>query len=145
MRETKKIDSVLEDARSLQDLSQKFSKLDELNQILHKILPEHLINHCHIGAVDNDKNLVILYLDNSTLKHIFTGMANQILESFNNHHYSFAGIITRIRLQTTTNSVRRKPLTPKVKSKLTQLAQSINRPDLIEDVAIIDKDKEIDL
>jgi hypothetical protein len=115
-----------------------------LNKILHKSLPEHLTNHCHVGAIDAQKNLVIIYIANSSLRHIIENMANTILESFNNHHFSFAGLVTRIRPQTASNPPRFKKLKPEVKDKLEQLAQSINRPDLIEDVVILDNVKEID-
>jgi hypothetical protein len=144
VKETKKLNSVLENAESLRDLSQAFSILDELNKILHKFLPAHLAKHCHIGAIDSEKNLVILYLGDSALGHIINGMASPILENFNNHHFSFAGLVTRIRPQATTNPIRLKHLEPKVKGKLEQLAQSINRPDLIEDEVIEDNVKEID-
>ncbi|HLX54112.1 MAG TPA: hypothetical protein VKR58_09225 [Aquella sp.] len=144
MQATKKLNSVLGNSLSLKDLSQTFSTLDELNTILHKALPEHLIDHCHVGAIDIQKNLVIVYLANSSLRHVIENMANPILESFNNYHFSFAGLVTRIRPQAVNNPPRFKKLKPEVKNKLGQLAQSINRPDLIEDEVVVDKVKEID-
>jgi hypothetical protein len=145
MRKSRKIDEVLGNAGSLQGLSQVLSVLDELNAILHKFLPEHLLDHCHVGAIDRDKNLVIVYIANSSLRHIIENMANPILEEFNNHHFSFAGLITRIRLLVNTNPPRYKKLKPEAKSKLEQLAQSISRPDLIENEIVEDKVKEIDI
>lgn len=144
MRESKKVDSVLENAGSLRGLSETFSILDELNKILHRFLPKHLVKYCHIGAVDVDKNLVVLYLSDSTLKHIIEGMASAILDNFNNHHFSFSGLVTRIRPNGKAMPARRKYLEPKALDKLEQLAQSINRPDLIEDEVVMDNEKEIE-
>lgn len=144
MRGSKRIDQVLNNAASLKDFSQIFAILDELNRILHKFLPTHLTKHCHIGAIDSKKNLVILYLADPALNHIINGMANPILDNFNAHHFSFAGLITRIRYRHTGNPIRHKHLEPKVKNKLEQLAESINRRDLIVDETDSDNKKEID-
>lgn len=144
MRESNKVIDVLEDIASLKDLSQTFAILDELNRILHKFLPAHLNKYCHIGAIDSEKGLVILYLSSSAPGHIIKTMANPILENFNKHHFSFTEILIRIRPLYSTNYSRHKNLEPGVKNKLQQLAQSINRMDLIEDKVPVNDIKEID-
>lgn len=146
MQYDKSIDRVLAQATSLRDLTQIFAMLDELNRILHKFLPEYLTQYCHIGALDYEKNLIILYLNDSNIRHIIESMANLILANFNSHHFTFAGLITRIRPVVTTGNTRRAPklAPPHIRNKLQQLAHSIGRIDLIQDVAITANIKEID-
>ncbi|MCC2624637.1 MAG: hypothetical protein K0R14_510 [Burkholderiales bacterium] len=145
MQKNRTIGQILGDIGGLQELSQILLVLDELNRILHSFLPGHLVDHCHVGAINSEKNLVIIYLANSSVRHIIENMANPILENFNNHHFSFAGLVTRIRPQTVRNPPRFKQLNHDAKSKLAELAKSINRPDLIENETIIDYVKEIEL
>jgi predicted double-glycine peptidase len=145
MYKNKRIDSVLENAPSLRNVSQTFAILDELNRILHKFLPPHIAKNCHIGAIDTQKNLIILYLTDPAIGHIISSMANLILENFNNHHFSFAGIVNRVRPKHSgIKPVEPKHLEPKLRDKLTQLAISIDKIDLIEDEVDTLPLKEID-
>jgi hypothetical protein len=144
-RSGKKINNLLENSRGLNYLAQKFAILDELNLILNKFLPPHLAPHCHIGAIDTEKNLVILYIDEPSIGHIIYSMVNPILEFFNQHHFSFAGVLTRLRQQTQNNSTQNpNNADEKFKDKLHQLATGINKPGLVRDAVVLDDDKEID-
>lgn len=137
----------LENSVNLKDLSNKFAVLDELNKILDKFLPLNLKTHCHIGAIDTSKNLIILYVDNPAIRHLVYSLANPILENFNTYHFSFAGVITRICKPkfVVDNMARYKNLDTRTIHKLRQLAENIDKPELVTEHLILDKINEIDL
>lgn len=137
------ISSLLDNSSGLNNLAPIFAILDELNQLLTQVIPPHLTKYCRIGAIDSGKNLVVLYLEQPELKHILNGMANQILEHFHNHHFTFAGLVTRIRPPLSQRTTQKKAISPESRQKLQQLATSIDRDDLIKDAVSDENTDEI--
>mgnify|MGYP000019247650 CR=1 FL=1 len=132
------IQNIYQNSRQFNTLQDKFYLLDQLNNILKEVLPIELSRYCHIGAVDETKNLLILFITNSTSANLIKSLGNKILQTYTNHGFMFDGIITRITIKTeANNSTKYRRLTPKEKQQLEKLAILIGKPELI-----IDKDEE---
>ena len=57
-------------ASDLNSLNRTFNDLDNLNKILYSVLPGHLQNTCHIGAIDTDAETVVLFVSNQQSFHL---------------------------------------------------------------------------
>lgn len=119
---------------SLTQLKYNFRKLDQLNQILAKSLPEHLGNTCHVGAIDIVKSIVVIFVSNQQSFHLLRNLNNHILQAFSRENFSFDKILMKVGQYKNNNkkdSFELKNIDGERKEKLAQLALLINKPELI--------------
>src|SRR3990167_3708086 len=81
---------------SLTQLKSNFLKLDQLNQILANILPANLVGTCHVGAIDEEKNIVVLFISNQQSFHLLRNLNNHILQAFTEKHFAFDKILMKV-------------------------------------------------
>lgn len=96
----KKINEIFDKQKTI------FSQIDELNQLLKEILPNHLICSSHIGAIDYRKNTVVLFVNSSEVLHLIKFHSNSILDYFQKHHYNFNNLLIKISSQQINNSTK---------------------------------------
>ena len=130
---------------NLKQFNSTYETLEELNQLLKSYLPPHLAKHCHIGAIDSDKNWVVLFVSEQQAYHTLHNMAHPILQYLAKHNHDFDSILIKVRQYAAKHdlSEKYKFLDSKYKTKLKEMAAEINKPELIIDV-IEKKHKEID-
>jgi len=131
--------------KNLEDLNSIFNIIDELNQILETLLPKNLCKYCHVGAIDPDKELIVLFVSEQQVYYTIHNLANQILQHFASHNFHFNSILIKTRqYRKQAQPIKMKALEPKIKNKLQEFANSIDKPDLIKENITIDN-LEIDL
>jgi len=80
----------------LANLRRTFAQLEVLNQILRKVLPANLTTTCHVGAIDYQKNTVVIFVSNQMAMHLLRNFTNDILQAFTNAHFAFDKILMRV-------------------------------------------------
>ena len=130
---------------NLKQFNSTYETLEELNQLLKLYLPPHLAKFCHIGAIDLDKNWVVLFASEQQAYHTLHNMAHPILQYLAKHNYNFDSILIKVRQYSKPHdsSGKYKRLDSKYKNKLKEMAAEINKPELIIQLKE-KKDKEID-
>ena len=114
-------------------LKHTFEDLSNLNQILRSKLPDNLIALCRVGAIDVEKSIVVIFVNNSQILHIIKSMSNTLLQSFYAANYSFNNLMVKVAIRDTPSPSKRRHLDPKLKSKLSELAIAIGKPEIIID------------
>ena len=84
-------------------IQNNFFTLLQINQVLSQLVPEHLIEYCHFGAIDNDKNHIILFILNNELHHILKNYSEHILQGLQKHGFMFDGLIIKVKQYIPTN------------------------------------------
>lgn len=128
-------------SNKLSSLKNIFQLLDELNFILKQTIPQNLASICHIGAVDKNKNLVVLYVDEQEAIHILKNMCDHILQSFVAKGFSFDGVLIKTRPHPEVpdkSVIKYKKLSPSFKDKLQKIATAIEKPDIVIEKEVID-------
>jgi hypothetical protein len=122
---------------NLKQFNSTYQTLEELNQILKLYLPEHLVKFCHIGAIDIDKNWVVLFVSEQQAYHTIHNMAHPILQHLSKHNHSFDSILIKVRQYKAQHdsSEKYKQLDSKYKNKLKEIAAEINKPELIINIS----------
>ncbi len=143
MQKFKQIGQFYPSTLTLSNLRTTFESIANLNQILYKQLPEYLVPFCHVGAIDEAKNILVIFVNNQQVLHIIKNMSDTILHAFYIAHYSFDKILIRVSVSnSSTPKIKRPPLTQKVKEKLCELAIAIGKPELIIDDPSDTEDKD---
>lgn len=130
--------SLFTQSTGLSKLKQIFAMLDELNDLLPGCLAANFLDYCHVGAIDEGRNLVVIFVMDQSIYHLITAQANNILYHFSCNNFYFSSILIKV---TPYNSNNILPANNKLdhiaRNKLKSLASAINRPDLIKNDPII--------
>lgn len=139
----------------LNKLTINIQKLDQLNLILSDNLDPKFIPYCHVGAIDENKNQLIVYAENNHILHILENLSNHILRVMYEHNFSFDSILIKTKIQQYKNNttIKYKNLSPEIKAKLKELSLRIGKPELVHTINnlenelpnICDEKKEIEL
>lgn len=124
--------NLIEKLDNIGKFNQTFRILGKLNQILEQILPAHLKTNCHIGAIDERENIVVLYVTNQQLFHIIRNFSNTILSEFANNNFHFDKLLIRNSIVIQKALHRKDPLNSSAREKLSQLANEIGKPEIIQ-------------
>lgn len=73
-----------------------FRKLDELNNLLKDVLPEHLLCSSHVGAIDIKKSVIVLFVNSSEVLHLVKFHSDNILNHFQQHNYNFDNLLIKV-------------------------------------------------
>ena len=124
--------------------------MNQLNQVLRQSIPEQYVKLCHFGAIDEDRNIAILFISEQKIFHILRTMSEHILRQLSNNNLNFNAILFKHSKNkpTVDTSIRYKSLSPIEKEKLLKLANYIGKPELIRDdidFSIKQVDFEIDI
>ncbi|MFN8770435.1 MAG: hypothetical protein ACK5Z5_10385 [Neisseriaceae bacterium] len=141
------IPNIYKDAKLLSSIRNTCDYLDELNSILDKCIPTEYTNLCHFGAIDENKNIIILFIKDQLIFHRMRTMSENILRALEQNNFNFDGILFKVKQyhQEYKPQQINKCLSKTQKEKLTKLAEIIGKPELIhhESLAINDEDTEI--
>lgn len=135
------INLIYDSSNKLSPLKNMFQLLDELNFILKQAIPQNLAKICHVGAVDKNKNLVVLYVDEQEAIHILKNMCDHILQSLVAKGFSFDGVLIKTRPHSEVADqlvIKYKKLSPSFKDKLRKLATAIEKPEIVVETEVID-------
>lgn len=143
----KAIPSIYERAKTLSSIKNTCEYLDKINTILNKYIPEKYVSFCHFGAIDEEKDIAILFINEQAIFHILRTMSEHILRSLSSNGFYFNGILFKIKKHQANidTSIRYKNLSPAYKDKLKKLANSIGKPDIVRDYIQPINDDEVDL
>ena len=137
------IDQIYHAANTLSGFKSTFDYLSNLNHILHKYLPEHLAPLCHVGAIDQTKHIVVVYVSDQQILHIIKNLSETLLHAFYAANCPFDKLLVKVTLTNSSSKmVRQKPLNPRMKAKLGELAIAIGKPELIIDYVEDDSDED---
>lgn len=139
------IDQIYQNTNQLKDFKSIFAHLEKLNKILRDNLPDNLRNLCHVGAYDNDKSIVVVYVESQQALHILKGFSDKLLQHFYMENYSFNNILLKVRIQNTLHPKQNPPIDSKKREQLMRLAKEIGKPDLVLDEITLPDDDEIKL
>jgi hypothetical protein len=131
----------------LDSLKEKFALLDNLNQKLKQFIPNNLVNLCHIGAIEERRNLLVIFVTDQQALYLLKSMSNHILQSFVQCGFDFDGILLKVQLYKSQSSISQagntvdeteanityKRLSSATKVRLAKLAQAIGKPELLVD------------
>jgi F0F1-type ATP synthase gamma subunit len=133
MDEFQEVAAIYQQSTSLNQLNLQFRVLEQLNQLLAKALPANLTKHCHVGALDIEKSMVVIFVASSEAFHILRNMSNHILQTFNQANFDFDKVLIKVSQYKTSAhiSIKARKLNPAQKEKLQRLANSIGKPELI--------------
>lgn len=119
-------------SNNLNYLHKAFKELDGLNKILKSILPLYLHNTCHIGAIDEDSEIVVLFVSNQQSFHLIRNFNEAILNALIKSNFNFQKILIRISDPRPENSIiYRGELDSRRKEKLLKLATEIGKPEMV--------------
>lgn len=120
-------------AHDLNHLNKTFKNLDDLNKILREVLPHHLHNACHIGAIDTNAETVVLFVSNQQSFHLVRNFNEAILNALIKSNFNFQKILVRVSVHhPEADIIYRGELDPKRKASLGKLANEIGKPELIQ-------------
>ncbi|MFN7094374.1 MAG: hypothetical protein ACK4M7_03325 [Burkholderiales bacterium] len=134
MDEFQEVAAIYQQSTSLNQLNLQFKVLEQLNQLLAKALPANLTKHCHVGALDIEKSMVVIFVASSEAFHILRNLSNHILQTFNQANFDFDKVLIKVSQYKTSAhiiSIKARKLNSAQKEKLQRLANSIGKPELI--------------
>ena len=122
-------------ASSFASIKSTCGYLDQLNQVLRQSIPEQYATFCHFGAIDEDRNIAILFISEQKIFHILRTMSEHILRQLSNNNLNFDAILFKHSKNKPSLdiSIRYKKLSSIEKEKLLKLANYIGKPELIRD------------
>lgn len=128
---------IYEDMSELNYLRANCDKLDQLNKILQEIIPKHLVKHCHFGAIDIDKNILVLFISTQEAFIVLRHFSGVILDKLSENGYLFDGLLTKIAnyprsLMLEHEKKETEEIKDEVKrEKLRRLAELVGKPELV--------------
>ena len=118
--------------RSLSGFKSTFASLADLNQILHRNIPENLTPLCHVGAIDPAKSIIVVFVTQPQVLHILKGMSDKLLHAFYAANYPFDKIMLKVSITSAAPKIIKRPaLSQQAKTRLGELALAIGKPELI--------------
>ena len=90
---------VINSSSNLNSLNTTFAILDRLNHILHKTLPGNLKDACHIGAIDQNENIIVIFVSTQPLLHIIRTQSEEIIRAINQDGFNIENLLIRIRVE----------------------------------------------
>lgn len=70
--------------------------ITELNKTLQLIIPQNLAKLCHIGAIDLNKSMVVIFVHDQQVYHLVYNIAQKILHGLNQQHFKFDNILIKV-------------------------------------------------
>ncbi len=122
-------------AQNLTGIKDKLDQLDQVNRALLNLLPEELQSECHAGAIDYDKNILVIFTNGQQALFLLNNLSQHILNGLAKYSFYFDAVLFKVaslRLDKN-NIVQYRKLDEKRKEKLTQLANYIGRGELIHE------------
>lgn len=135
-------------SKSFSSIKSTCETLTQINVILVKCIPEEYVHLCHFGSIDEKQNVAILFIDNQQIFHTLRTMSEHILRILSNHNFNFNGILFKVKnnQRNIDTSIKYKKLSPTAREKLSKLAISIGKPELIyDDIDDASNDNEVEL
>ena len=122
-------------AQNLTEIKDKLDQLDQLNRALVNLLPDELQNECHAGAIDYDKNILVIFTNGQQALFLLNNLSQHILNGLAKYSFYFDAVLFKVASLSLdkNNIVRYRKLDEKRKEKLTQLANYIGRNELIHE------------
>ena len=145
------IPAIYNKANSFASIKSTCEYLDQLNNELRKSIPEQYIKFCHFGAIDEERNIAILFISEQKIFHILRTMSEHILRQLTNNNLNFNAILFKLskKKPQVDTSIRYKTLNQRDKDKLLKLANMIGKPELVRNDPDVstndDNDKEVDI
>jgi hypothetical protein len=128
----KQIPSIYNDSIQLSYIKNYCNLLEQLNIVLHDSIPDYMSPICHFGAIDDDKNILILFVDNQQIFYYIRNISQDILYNLNKKGFFYDGILIKIKHK---QIVRTKKHHTKISidtySRLERFAGFINKPELL--------------
>lgn len=143
----KDLGNICQESKILSSIQNTWEYLDELNQILITCIPPQYTKLCHFGAVDNDRNIAILFVKDQQVFHILRTMSEHILRTLATHNFSFNGILYQLKKyrERYDSSISYKSLPEKEKNQLRKFANLIGKPELIIDQIETNDDEDLEV
>ena len=129
------INSLYEKSKNLSNIKDRLEQLEQLNHVVLNLLPDTLRNECHVGAVDSDKNIVVIFAHQQQALFLLNNLSQHILNGLARYNFYFDAVLFRVaslRLDQN-NIIKYRTLDVKQKEKLIQLADYIGKAELIHE------------
>lgn len=141
-----KIPEIYSQSKNLEYIKDSYNILKQLNLVLQKSIPEHMKDICHFGAIDNEKNIIILFVDNQQIFHYLRTISEHILQNLNKNDFFFDGILIKIKQKRSIRPTKyNNTITEERYKRLEKFANLINKPELLKTNIINIEEKEIDI
>lgn len=142
-----KIPEIYYQSKNLEYIKDYCNLLEKLNLILQQSIPEHMKDICHFGAIDYEKNILVLFINNQQIFHYLRTISEHILQNLNKNNFFFDGILIKIKPnQSKLQNKYENNITKERYERLKKFANFINKPELLKpEVINKEEEKEIDI
>ena len=129
------IGALYEKSKNLPDVKNKLEQLEQLNNALIHLLSNELQGKCHVGAIDSDKNIVVIFAHQQQALFLLNNLSQHILTGFTRYDFYFDAVLFKVAsLRLDQNNIMKyRKLDAKSKDKLIQLANCIGKKELIHE------------
>lgn len=119
-------------------------KANFITKLIHQKLPA-FAQDCHCGAIDNEQNMLVIYVSNNSAFYSINNQIEQIEDILKNNAFYFDKILIKINPSKimTSRKNRSRNLSAKQVNSFNRLADAINRPDMKIDAKATIQDKEL--
>ena len=136
-----KLPNIYQNSNDLLYIKDYCNLLEQLNNVLKKSIPEYMCNICHFGAIDNDKNIIILFVENQQIFHYIRTISEHILQNLSKNGFYYDGLLIKVKQKKKERIVKNQvKITEERYLRLEKFAKFINRPDLL--ISIEDKNSD---
>jgi hypothetical protein len=127
-----KLPNIYQNSNNLLYIKEYCNLLEQLNSILKSSIPEYMANICHFGAIDNDKNIIVLFVDNQQIFHYIRSISEHILQNLTKNGFYYDGLLIKIKQRQQEKIVKNQvKITKERYLRLEKFAKLIDRPDLL--------------
>lgn len=130
------------------NLQNFFDYLKLLNKYLGEVLPTNLFNLCNIGSIDQERNFLIIFINDQHASNLIRQYGNEILSYFSQKNLYFDGIIYKMHYNKEIN-IKKKNNQLQIDSlkseAMKKLALAINMPEIISKSFANNQEEEISI
>lgn len=128
------------------NLQNFFDYLKLLNKYLGEVLPINLFNLCNIGSIDQERNFLVIFINDQHASSLIRQYGNEILSYFSQKNLYFDGIIYKMHYnkEITIKKKNNQLQIDELKSEaMKKLALAINMPEIISSSPSYNREEEI--